>query len=75
PISYLGEQQKNAQFSKKYAGSCVISQKVLTPAKLKKEISNISANWNKISNNLITVDNPDKKASKNIVDLMKKYVK
>ncbi len=67
PFSYLQEQEKNASFAKRYAGSRIIHQDELTPKSLISEVIFLKNNWKKIAKGLKKNRNPDIKAREKLV--------
>ena len=74
-ISYLDEQYKNAVFANDYVGAKIIRQKNLTPQNLLKELKSLCTDWNDTSFKLRKINNPDIKASENIVSLIQERIK
>lgn len=75
PFSFLGEQQKNALFAKKFAHARVIRQDLFTSARLLKELEYLVRNWRKISRDVSWKKNPDLSAAETIVGEIEKNLK
>jgi len=74
PISYLDEQNQNAQYAKKSNIATIIQQKDAASDVVYSELLKILRNWNKIINNSSKIESPDIYAAAKMVDLMEKYL-
>jgi UDP-N-acetylglucosamine--N-acetylmuramyl-(pentapeptide) pyrophosphoryl-undecaprenol N-acetylglucosamine transferase len=75
PISYLDEQTKNARIARNMGVAKIILQKNLTPEILFKNIEESVENYTQIVKKIKFKKSPDTGASKNLVAIIKRYIK
>ena len=75
PLSYLDEQTKNAKSARDMGVAKIILQKDLTPEILFKQIEDIIIGYSTIVNKIKLKNSLDKGASKNLVRILKGFVK
>lgn len=73
PISYLNEQQKNAEFAAKYTDAEIVKQSELEKERLLKSLSNLSSSSN-TKNKTQGYKNPDNTAAHTLVKLIENYI-
>jgi len=74
PWSIFDEQRKNALFAKKFGLATIIDQSELTPKRLFDVVNKTYLNWDRIVENIKDKQSPDIKATKNMIDLISKYI-
>ena len=75
PISYMNEQQENAEYAKKYSTVRIIKQEELNPENLLTEIEYLIKNGKKVKKAQKKEINPDIQASEKIVAILSSYLK
>jgi UDP-N-acetylglucosamine--N-acetylmuramyl-(pentapeptide) pyrophosphoryl-undecaprenol N-acetylglucosamine transferase len=75
PVSYLDEQTKNARIARDMGVAKIILQKNLTPEILFKNIEETAANYADIVGKIKSKKSPDEGASKNLIRILKGYMK
>lgn len=74
PWTYLNEQQKNAEYAKRYGLGTIINQNDLSPSLLIKTVGETIANWSRIVSKAKSKSSPDKNASSRLVDVIERIV-
>lgn len=75
PISYLAEQEKNANYASDFGTARIINQNELTSERLVREVKYLTKNWKKITEKVALKESPDVGASEKLVELIEEVLR